>query len=121
MAKKDKKTVNPLLTVNAEGQTLSQMVDGVVNNANDEKVEVSPKTPQPKANNKNSDWKKFQELLVNFTNIHEKGEAIWIPKEVKKQLELIRAKAKSNVPIRALAAAMIIVFIEKYGDDFNAL
>ena len=47
--------------------------------------------------------------------------AIWLPKEVKKRLELIRVNANRNIPLRSLAAAIIMTYIEENEDVFNEL
>ena len=121
MARKEKKPKNPLTTIGANMPSLPGNIKSDVGNTHEEvETDNVSCTPLPLIK-KDDQWKKFQELLVNFTNIHEKGEAVWIPKEVKKQLDLIRAKAKSNVPIRALAAAMIVVFIEKHKETLDNL
>ena len=40
---------------------------------------------------------------------------------MKKRIELIRANAKANIPIRALAAAMIVAFIEEHQRELGSL
>lgn len=123
MAKKEYKPKNPLTSIGAKGPTLPEIVKSEVVNAHEEtETDNISCTPIPiTKKNKDDEWKKFQECLSAFTHIHEKGVAIWVPKEVKKQLELIRAKAKSNVPIRALAAAMIVVFAEEHEEMMDNL
>jgi hypothetical protein len=49
------------------------------------------------------------------------GLAIWVPSEVKKQVEMLCAKAKTNIPIRSMAAAMIMAFIEEHRRELNNL
>ena len=51
----------------------------------------------------------------------EENLAIWLPKEVKKRLELIRVNANRNIPLRSLAAAIIMTYIEENEDVFNEL
>ena len=52
--------------------------------------------------------KAFEENLAKYTGVSEQGVAIWLPKEVKKRLELIRVNANRNIPLRSLAAAIIM-------------
>lgn len=48
----------------------------------------------------------FDENLAKYTELQEQGVAVCLPKEVNKRLELIRANADRNIPLRALAAAI---------------
>ena len=65
--------------------------------------------------------KALEENLVKFTGVSEQGDAVWLPKEVKKRLELIRVNAKRNIPLRSLAAAIIMTYIEENEENFNEL
>ena len=123
MAKKESKPRNPLASMGAIGPTLPEIVKSEVGNTHEETETDDVSRPPLSVTKKNKDdeWKRFQEILSGFTNIHEKGDAVWVPKVVKKQLDLIRAKAKSNLPIRALAAAMIVVFIEDHKEIMDNL
>ena len=67
------------------------------------------------------EWRRFTEGLEEFTGVKGQGSAVWIPTEVKKQVELIRANARTNIPIRALAAAMIVAFIEEHRKELGSL
>ena len=60
-----------------------------------------------------SGMKRFQENLDKYTGVSEQGVAIWLPKEVKKRLEVIRVNADRNIPLRSLAAAIIMTYIEE--------
>ena len=123
MAKKEYKPRNPLTSIGAKGLTLPEFVKSEVEKVYEETgTDNVSCTPIPVMKiNKDDEWKKFHDSLSAFTHIHEKGVAIWVPKVVKKQLELIRAKAKSNVPIRALAAAMIVLFAEEHEEMMDNL
>lgn len=59
--------------------------------------------------------KRLDENLKKYTGISEQGVAIWIPKDVKKQLEMIRINSDRNIPLRSLAAAIIMTYIEENG------
>ena len=65
----------------------------------------------------------FTELVDSYTGTkgQGQGQAIWVPNEVKKDLERIRLDAKKNVPLRALAAAMIKAFIAEHPDEIAKL
>lgn len=63
----------------------------------------------------------FEENLAKYTGISEQGFAIWLPKEVKKRLELIRLNAHRNIPLRSLAAAIIMTYIEENEESLNEL
>ena len=62
-----------------------------------------------------------EENLAKYTGISEQGFAIWLPKEVKKRLELIRLNAHRNIPLRSLAAAIIMTYIEENEESLNEL
>ena len=60
--------------------------------------------------------KLFQANFDKYARVGEQGTAIWLPKEVKKKLELICAQSDKNIPIRSLAAAIIMTYIEENGE-----
>lgn len=60
--------------------------------------------------------KAFRSNYEKYARIGEQGTAIWLPKEVKKKLELICAQSDRNIPIRSLAAAIIMTYIEENED-----
>lgn len=57
--------------------------------------------------------KLFQANFEKYARVGEQGTAIWLPKEVKKKLELICAQSDKNIPIRSLAASIIMTYIEE--------
>ena len=57
--------------------------------------------------------KEILENLEKYTGVKEQGVAVWIPKEVKKRLEFCRAKSDKNIPLRSLAAAIIMTYIDE--------
>ena len=63
----------------------------------------------------------FEGWLENYTGVKEQGQAIWVPSEVKKKLERIRVNASKNIPLRSLAAAMIMMYITEHEDEINKL
>ena len=60
--------------------------------------------------------KLFHTNYDKYARIGEQGTAIWLPKEVKKRLELLCAQSEKNIPIRSLAAAIIMTYIEENED-----
>ena len=65
----------------------------------------------------------FIELVDKFTGTkgQGQGQAIWVPNEIKKDLERIRVNDKKNIPLRALAAAMITAFIKEHPEEIEKL
>ena len=63
----------------------------------------------------------FAERIEKYTGVKEQGQAIWVPAEVKKELEMIRVKASKNMPLRSLAAAMIMAFISEHPEEIEKL
>ena len=68
-----------------------------------------PKAPSTSA----STPEDFLDNLDKYTGIREQGVAVWLPLEVKKRLELARAKASGNIPLRSLAAAIVMTYIDE--------
>lgn len=90
---------------------LDEIVRGITSSETVVKTaETKAKEPKKRAT---SGAKKFEANLNKYTGVSEQGVAIWLPKEVKKRLELIRANADRNIPIRSLAAAIIMTYIEE--------
>ncbi len=65
--------------------------------------------------------KAFRANYDKYARIGEQGTAIWLPKEVKKKLELLCAQSEKNIPIRSLAAAIIMTYIEENEDIISQL
>lgn len=63
----------------------------------------------------------FEGNLAKYTGISDQGSAIWLPKDVKKRLEIIRINASRNIPLRSLAAAIIMTYIEENEEKLNGL
>lgn len=102
--KKDRPTIeNPLANMG-----LDEIVRGMTTTE-----QTSVKEPVKKKVSKRKATGLLEENLSKFTGISEQGVAIWLPKEVKKRLEIIRLNASRNIPIRALAAAIIMTYIEE--------
>lgn len=122
MAKNNRPTIdNPLASMG-----LDEIVRGITASGNDTEAgsenandipETLKKTGKPRRGGK----KVFEENLTRYTGINEQGVAIWLPKEVKKKLELIRINASRNIPLRSLAAAIIMAYIEENEDKLNEL
>lgn len=112
MANGKKNSKNPLMTKRAE-KSLAEMVAEVTNDSIEEQTVPSAKTI--------NGFKVFKENLELYTGVKGQGLAIWVPSDVKKQVELLCAKAKTNIPIRSMAAAMIMAFIEEHRRELNNL
>ena len=123
MAKKENKPVNPFFSKSKEGISLAESVMSVVGNssAHAESLDNTVNSSNEGNYSKTREWKKFQSLLEDYTGVKGQGAAVWIPTEVKKQIELIRANAKDNIPIRAIAAAMIMAFIAEHRKELQSL
>ena len=63
----------------------------------------------------------FNGWLEQYTGVKEQGQAIWVPAEVKKELEKIRVNASKNIPLRSLAAAMIMSYIQEHPEEIASL
>lgn len=63
----------------------------------------------------------FAERVEKYTGVKEQGQAIWVPAEVKKELEKIRVNASKNIPLRSLAAAMIMSYIQEHPEEMASL
>lgn len=118
-----KKTLNPLLAKTGNGKSLADNMMEVTGEPIGRTGENNPlkRKPSLPCGNNAEEWDGFIEGIEKYTGLKEQGVAVWIPKAVKKQLEQIRANAKTNIPIRALAAAMKVAFIKKHGDELGTL
>ncbi len=65
--------------------------------------------------------KAFEENLAKYKGLNEQGFAIWLPRNVKKKLELIRLNASRTIPLRALASAIIMTYIQENEEKLNNL
>lgn len=119
MEKNKNRQVNPLLSISGNGMRLAESVHGIVND--DTAPKGSTEESIALSRDKAREWRRFTELLDDYTGVKGQGAAVWIPTEVKKRIEFIRANAKTNIPIRALAAAMIVAFIEEHRQELNSL
>lgn len=59
--------------------------------------------------------------VKKYTGVKEQGIAVWIPKDVKKELERLRANANDTMPLRALATALIKYAIQQHEDEIKQL
>lgn len=123
MERKKKKTLNPLFALTANGKSLADSVMEMTGKLVGQDGGGKEDAPITAVSSKSSsrEWRRFSEGLDEFTGVKGQGSAVWIPTEVKKQIELIRANARTNIPIRALAAAMIVAFIEEHRKELGSL
>ena len=121
MSNNEKNIVNPLLTKGRRGITIADEVMSItcsecLDNATTEESDEPKKT-----SHKVNGWSTFKDGLEKYTGVKGQGSAIWVPTEVKKHIESIRAKASTNIPIRSMAAAMIMAFIEEHRKELSKL
>ncbi len=110
--------VNPWHSKNSNGKSLAESVNEIINNS----PVLSEATDEiTSSKSKAKEWKRFTALLEDYTGVKGQGAAVWIPTEVKKRIEFVRANAKTNIPIRALAAAMIVAFIDEHRNELKTL
>ena len=115
-----KRIINPLLSKNDNGISLAESVTRITG-ANAESKDKMASTHKEKSDWYAIGWKKFTEGLEDYTGVKGQGAAVWLPTEVKKQIEQLRANSERNIPIRALAAAMIVAFMEEHRKELNSL
>jgi|SRR5574344_153813 hypothetical protein len=115
--KKDRPQIeNPLANM-----ALDEIVRGITITKDEPRQSNTPISEiKPKKRTSASD-KRFAENLKKYTGVSEQGVAIWLPKEVKKKLEIIRANSDKNIPLRSLAAAIIMTYIEENESSMNEL
>lgn len=120
MAKSNRPEIdNPLANIG-----LDEIVRGITapNKGKEPDVDVNEIPDAQKEGKRRRKGKKaFEENLAKYTGVSEQGVAIWLPKEVKKRLELIRVNANRNIPLRSLAAAIIMTYIEENEENLSEL
>ncbi len=104
-----KKVINPLLSKNDNGISLAESVTKITG-VNAESNGNAAAFRKEKSDWHAVGWKKFTEGLEDYTGVKGQGAAVWLPTEVKKQIEQ-----------RALAAAMIVAFIEEHREELGSL
>lgn len=105
---------------------LDDIVRGITAVGNDaeagtENAGGTSETPKKAGKPRRGGMRVFEENLAKYTGINEQGIAIWLPKEVKKKLELIRVNASRNIPLRSLAAAIIMTYVTENEEKMNEL
>lgn len=122
MTKNNRPTIdNPLASMGLDDIVRSITASGNDTEAGVENANETSETPKKTGKPRRGGKKAFEENLTKYTRINEQGIAIWLPKEVKKKLELIRVNASRNIPLRSLAAAIIMSYIEENEDRLNEL
>jgi hypothetical protein len=116
---KSKQMVNPWHSKNSNGKSLAESVNEIINDNTLQAGDTADENSTSKSRAR--EWKKFTALLEDYTGVKGQGAAVWIPTEVKKRIEFVRANAKTNIPIRALAAAMIVAFIDEHRNELKTL
>jgi hypothetical protein len=115
-----KKIINPLFSKNDSRISLAESVTQIID-ANTESKDKTAVLRKEKSDWHAIGWKKFTGGLEDYTGVKGQGAAVWLPTEVKKLIEQLRANSERNIPIRALAAAMIVAFIEEHRKELNGL
>lgn len=122
MKKNERPTIdNPLANMG-----LDQIVRGITQpkvskNIQDEQEQDEKENTEKKAKSKRTSKKLFEENIAKYTGVGGQGEAIWLPKEVKKELEKIRVNSSRNIPLRTLASAIIMTYIEENKEKLESL
>lgn len=113
--------VNPLLTKGSRGVSLVDEVMSITCAEGTDDATTGESNEPMRAALKVNGWSIFKDGLEKYTGVKGQGSAIWVPTEVKKRIEAIRAKASTNIPIRSMAAAMIMAFIEEHKKELSRL
>lgn len=122
MKKNERPTIgNPLANMG-----LDQIVRGITQpktskEIKEEHVQNEKGSTEKQAKTKRASKKLFEENIAKYTGIGGQGEAIWLPKEVKKELEKIRVNSNRNIPLRTLASAIIMTYIEENKEKLESL
>lgn len=120
MAKNNRPEIdNPLANMGLDDivRSITSPAKKEVSDRDAEETPMAGKETRPRRKGR----KAFDENLAKYTGISEQGVAIWLPKEVKKKLELIRINARHNIPLRSLAAAIIMTYIDENEEKLNEL
>lgn len=122
MKRNERPTIdNPLANMG-----LDQIVRGItqpktLKDIKEEQAQDEKESPEKKTKTKRTSKKLFEENIVKYTGVGGQGEAIWLPKEVKKEIEKIRVNSNRNIPLRTLASAIIMTYIEENKEKFENL
>lgn len=122
MAKNNKPIIdNPLASMGLDEIVRNITAPGTPIEQINEVASETSDVPDKTRKTRRSGTKALEENLAKYKGINEQGVAIWLPKDVKKKLELIRVNASRNIPIRTLAAAIIMTYIDDNKDRLNEL
>lgn len=122
MAKNSRPAIdNPLANMGLDDIVRNITTSGNIENADKKETGKDTDAPKKAGKSRRGGMKSLEANLAQYTGISEQGVAIWLPKEVKKRLELIRVNASRNIPLRTLAAAIIMTYIEENEDKLNEL
>ena len=122
MAKNSRPAIdNPLANMGLDDIVRNITASGNIENADKKETGKDTDAPKKAGKSRRGGMKSLEANLAQYTGISEQGVAIGLPKEVKKRLELIRVNASRNIPLRTLAAAIIMTYIEENEDKLNEL
>ena len=108
--------VRGITTPQEEPAQQDQAQDEAAANLDTAETEESVNVVKDQKKRRTKGAKAFHANYEKYARIGEQGTAIWLPKEVKKKLELLCAQSEKNIPIRSLAAAIIMTYIEENED-----
>lgn len=121
-----KKNERPAIDNPLASMGLDQIVRGITQQEKPKPKKVKSKAEEAaetekKPRTRKTSKKFFEENIAKYTGFGEQGVAVWLPKEVKKELEKIRINSNRNIPIRTLASAIIMTYIEENKAKFENL
>lgn len=121
-----KKNERPAIDNPLASMGLDQIVRGITQQEKPKPQKVKSKAEEAtetekKPRTRKTSKKFFEENIAKYTGFGEQGVAVWLPKEVKKELEKIRINSNRNIPIRTLASAIIMTYIEENKAKFENL
>lgn len=121
-----KKNERPAIDNPLASMGLDQIVRGITQQEKPKPPKVKSKAEEAaetekKPRTRKTSKKFFEENIAKYTGFGEQGVAVWLPKEVKKELEKIRINSNRNIPIRTLASAIIMTYIEENKAKFENL
>jgi len=127
MAKNSKpQTANPLAGMGLDEIVRSMTTETPSNQSEDaaeaaKTEDTTQKEEKAAPKRRRGSIKTLEENISKYKGLNEQGFAIWLPKEVKKKLEVIRLNAERTIPLRALASAIIMTYIQENEEKLNQL
>ena len=98
MSNNEKNVVNPLLAKGSRGFSLADEVMSITCTEGMDDATTEELAEPKKATQKINGWSTFKDGLEKYTGVKGQGSAIWVPTEVKKRIEAIRARPVPTSP-----------------------